>query len=60
MLCGKMSVDYCEKRMEDTNVFVGKVQKFYSEGDFACQLFLYLNITSKEELEPNPSQIISC
>lgn len=55
-----MSVDYCEKRMEDMNVFVGKVQKLYSEGDVACQLFLYLNITSKEELEPNSSQIISC
>jgi hypothetical protein len=37
-----MSVDYCEQRMEDTNVCVGKVQKFYRDGDVACQLSLYL------------------
>ena len=43
MLCGKMSVDYCEKRMEDTNMFVGKVQKLYRDGDVACHLSVHLN-----------------
>jgi hypothetical protein len=35
--------------MEDTNVSVGKVQKFYRDGDVACQLSLYLNYLYKEQ-----------
>jgi hypothetical protein len=45
-----MSVYYCEKRMEDTNAFVGKVQKFYEDGDVACQLSLYLNYNEQRRI----------
>lgn len=45
-----MSVHNCEKRMEDTNVFVGKVQKFYRDGKFACQLSLYLKCKEQRRI----------
>ena len=46
-----MSVDYCEKRMEDTNEFVGRVQKFYGDSDFVWQSSLYFNNKEQRRTE---------